>query len=71
MTLRVSDQCITRLVRAIRKGKVRNGFDAAIALGTKQDGSGYSESHAWATLKRARDAGHRIATRTGGKWQML
>lgn len=71
MTLRVSDQCITRLVRAIRLGKVRNGREAAAALGKKADGTGYSESHVWACLKCARDAGHEIATRTGGKWRML
>lgn len=71
MTLRVSDKCIDRLVRAIRRGKVRNGREAAAALGKKPDGTGYSESHVWAVLRCSREAGHRIATRTGGKWELI
>lgn len=71
MTRRVSQKCIDNLVRAIRRGKVRNGREATVALGKKPDGKPYSHQHTWEVLFAAREQGHEIATRTGGKWRLL
>lgn len=55
---------IDTLIRAIRRGRVASGQDAANCLGL-------SLPHTWRILRAARRAGHRIATRTGGRWLVL